>query len=115
MNNLTLAEIERLTILAEEAAEVIQAVTKILRHGYESSHPSLPPHDIFNNRQHLVKELGDLRATLAIMIQAGDVSIKDYIQAAAAAHKLERLPQYLHEDENKVLARMVLDIHNGHG
>lgn len=109
--NLSPAQIERLTILAEEAAEVVQAVTKILRHGYESVHPSCP--DGYNNRVQFVKELGDLRAILAIMIQAGDVHVKDYIHAAA--HKLERVQQYLHEPENKELAQACLDIHNSHG
>ena len=33
-NQLTPAETERLAILAEECGEVIQAVGKILRHGY---------------------------------------------------------------------------------
>ncbi len=38
-NRLTPAEAERLAMLAEEAAEVIQIVGKILRHGYASYHP----------------------------------------------------------------------------
>src|SRR5579872_899269 len=36
---LTPAQIERLALLAEECGEVMQAVSKILRHGYESRNP----------------------------------------------------------------------------
>jgi hypothetical protein len=38
-NGLTPAEAERLALLAEECGEVIQAIGKVLRHGYESRHP----------------------------------------------------------------------------
>lgn len=38
-NRLTPAEAERLALLAEECGEAIQAIGKILRHGYESNHP----------------------------------------------------------------------------
>ena len=53
-NKLTPAELERIALLAEECGEVIQAVNKIIRHGYESSHPD---HDE-NNRYDLEKECG---------------------------------------------------------
>jgi len=39
-NNLNPAELERLAILAEEAAEVVQIANKIIRHGYASYHPT---------------------------------------------------------------------------
>lgn len=109
-HNLSPAQTERITVLAEEAAEIVQACTKILRHGFFSVHPACPDID---NRARLIQELGDLRAVLAIVMQAGDLTTTEYVQAACS--KLERVQQYLHEDENKVLARMVLDIHNGHG
>ncbi len=38
-NNLTPGAAERLAVLAEECGEVIQAVSKIQRHGYDSGHP----------------------------------------------------------------------------
>ena len=38
-NRLSPAEDERLTVLAEECSEVIQAICKIQRHGYESFNP----------------------------------------------------------------------------
>ena len=37
-NQLDCAAAERLAVLAEEAGEVVQAVTKILRHGYDRVH-----------------------------------------------------------------------------
>jgi len=40
-NGLSPAEAERLALLAEECGEVVQAVCKVLRHGYESTNPTL--------------------------------------------------------------------------
>lgn len=57
-NNLSLAEIERLAVLAEELGEVQQMVGKILRFGYESKNPS--DLDGKTNRELLETELGDL-------------------------------------------------------
>lgn len=65
MNNLTEAQIERIAKLAEEAAEVVQACTKILRFGFVSAHPACPD---TNNRERLAEELGDLRAAVAVMM-----------------------------------------------
>lgn len=71
-DRMTPAQAERLTMLAEECAEVIHAVTKILRHGYDSHHPARPGWD---NRQQLEAEVGDLAAVLAGMRAAGDIEI----------------------------------------
>ena len=57
-NKLTDAEAERLAMLAEECAEVIQVVGKILRHGYDSYHPD--DSSKTSNRQLLQKELDDV-------------------------------------------------------
>jgi NTP pyrophosphatase (non-canonical NTP hydrolase) len=70
-NQLTPAEAERLAILAEEAGEIVQAVGKILRHGYESYHPDDPR---TSNRQHLERELGDLSAIVYDMCRREDLS-----------------------------------------
>jgi len=59
-NQLTAAQAERLAMLAEEAGEIVQCVTKILRHGYESVDPTLPEHKQITNRRHLNQELGEL-------------------------------------------------------
>ena len=92
-NKLTPAEAERLALLAEECGEVIQAVAKILRHGYESCHPdSADPAD--NNRVNLEHELGDVMAAVKMMGMACDVSA-DYI-GDCREDKLQRVNRYLH-------------------
>jgi NTP pyrophosphatase (non-canonical NTP hydrolase) len=52
--------------LQEEAAEVIQAVSKINRFGEQSHHPDRTT----NNKQELVGELEDFLAILAVLEQA---------------------------------------------
>jgi NTP pyrophosphatase (non-canonical NTP hydrolase) len=74
-NKLTPAEDERLTMLAEECAEVIQAVTKIQRHGYASHHPDGGP----DNRENLQRELTDMSGVLRLMIEANDILPGTYI------------------------------------
>lgn len=75
---LTPAEAERLAILAEECAEVQQAVCKVLRHGYESRWPRAGGP---TNREDLERELGHLAAAVKRAVWAGDVA-DDAIQAA---------------------------------
>ena len=90
-NQLTPAETERLALLAEECAEVIQIVGKILRHGYESYHPDTPE---ITNRRLLEKELGDLEYAHLLMHNSEDVN-PDTIQYHFAAKGLAIKP-YLH-------------------
>lgn len=68
-NRLTPAEVERLSMLAEEAAEVIRAVGKILRHGYFNCHPDTG----VTNHIMLAHEITDFQAVAAAMERAGDV------------------------------------------
>jgi len=56
---------ERLVLLIEECAEVQQAASKILRHGYDSFHPSKPKGR--NNKKELEKELGDLKSAIDLL------------------------------------------------
>jgi hypothetical protein len=70
-NRLTPAEQERLVILAEECSEVIQAVSKILRHGYESRNPKGLNSE--TNRQGLERELGDLFHAFERLCSNGDI------------------------------------------
>lgn len=65
-NGLTPAEAELLALLAEEMGEAIQAIGKVLRHGYTSRHPDGGP----NNRSLLEKEVGDVQAALDLMVGA---------------------------------------------
>lgn len=62
-NQLTPAEAERLAYLLEELGEAQQAIGKILRHGYESTHPAGGP----TNRVLLENELGDIVKALILM------------------------------------------------
>lgn len=93
-NQLTPAEAERLAVLAEEMGEAIQAIGKILRHGYESENPD-EWRDTGNNRCHLEKELGDVRYAMIALCDAGDLR-KDRIHTSADKKKI-RIQQYLHE------------------
>lgn len=88
-NQLTPAEAERLAVLAEECGEVIQAVGKILRHGYESSHPDGGP----TNRRTLEREIGDvLYAVDRIALHdLSSINIEN-----AAAMKKQNIKPYLH-------------------
>ena len=88
--NLTPAQIERLALIAEEAAEVIQAVNKIIRHGYQSHHPASRQ----RNKANLEHEIGDLLAVCRYAAECGDFS-----QEEAIAHgegKMQRCAPYLH-------------------
>lgn len=91
-NQLPPAAAERLSILAEECAEVIQVIGKIQRHGYESQHPN----GGLNNRQLLEKELGDVRFAMELMLEGGDVD-SDHI-AHAMSEKGLRIGQFLHHN-----------------
>lgn len=68
-NALTEQEAERLAILLEECSEVIQVCGKILRHGYNSTHPDGGP----NNRELLEKELGHLHCAYHFMQSYKDI------------------------------------------
>lgn len=69
-------ETERLALLAEEMGETLQIIGKILRHGYESFDPFLPPPAGNTNRQLLERELGDVLVAIDFMLRAGDVKQK---------------------------------------
>src|SRR5471032_1757072 len=98
-NQLSPAEAESLAILAEELGEAVavmgnalQAVGKILRHGYEGSCPV----DIaaVSNRVALERELGDVRHAMIRLCERGHVS-KAAIHARAD-QKAELIGEYLH-------------------
>lgn len=89
-NGLIPEETERLAILAEECAEVIQMVGKILRHGYASHHPD----GVVNNRGLLAQELGDLSYVIDWMQSQGDVA--GGVIALRKRLRPERMRPYLH-------------------
>ena len=100
-NELTPAQAERLAILAEECAEVIVIVGKILRHGYESFDPTKS--ELLGrptNKDLLAYEIGDLMWIKHLMSQCGD-----YVGETAAARFHsgdQRKAQWLHHQTLKV-------------
>lgn len=92
-NGLSPAEAERLAVLMEELGEAQQVIGKILRHGYESTHPDGGP----TNRQELEKELGDVRNAERMMIEAYDLNAHQ-IQLRAQ-EKSKTIGQYLHHQD----------------
>lgn len=95
-NNLTPAEHERLVILNEECAEVQQAISKILRHGYESTNPTIP--DSETNREALERELGDLFHAARRLIGCADVH-GGLIEERAQSKPRHILPYLHHQPE----------------
>lgn len=91
---LTAAEEERLVILAEEAGEVVQAVAKVLRHGYNSSHPTYRTG--VPNRSLLAEEVGHMAAVVRKMEELGDIA--PVLVSVARRKKNESIEQYLHHD-----------------
>ena len=79
-NGLSADEAERLAMLSEECAEVIQVIGKILRHGYDSSNPNTASHGVFNpsNYTLLVKELNDIGAVVYGMTMARDFTEDEF-------------------------------------
>lgn len=89
-NRLTPAEAERLALLAEEMGEAIQAIGKVLRHGYESTHPDGGP----TNRETLERECGDVRHAMIRLCDTGDLN-KQRIHDCADI-KGKTVSKYLH-------------------
>lgn len=79
---------EAMDILQEEAAEVIQAVSKIRRFGWESKHPVSEE----TNLEHLEEELGDMQAMIEILMELGIVSWGNVTVAKRA--KIEKLKKW---------------------
>lgn len=79
---------EVMSILQEECAEVIQAVSKINRFGIDNYKPGKPK----TNREHLEEELGDMMAMIDILKEMGVVSTKATELAKQA--KIEKLKKW---------------------
>jgi hypothetical protein len=90
--NLSPSEIERLSLLSEECAEVIQIVSKIIRHGYNSYNPN--DSKFITNSNLLNNELGDIEAILYLMKIKGDPIIENNNEDLQKT--LKRKFNYLH-------------------
>ena len=89
LGKITATEAEILGILQEECAEVIVAISKINRFGWNSCHPDTPN---FTNREHLTEELGDLLAMVKILC---DKEIIDQnLLISAAEYKITKLLKF---------------------
>lgn len=94
MYYLSEAQRERLALLIEECAEVQQAATKVLRHGFHSVNPhsteALPP----TNTDSLERELGHLRFAIDLLLGNGDVRWQQVDNATAT--KRASVSRWLH-------------------
>lgn len=70
---MTPAQHERLSMLLEEAGEVVQICGKILRHGYDSYNPF--DENKITNKDLLEKELTDLYVIMDKMNAYGDINL----------------------------------------
>ena len=71
-----------------EAGEIVQAIGKVLRHGWDSCHPKGGE----TNRETLERELGDLRAVQDLRVRKGDLRINNI--GVAALTKPEAMKWY---------------------
>jgi len=106
-NELTPAQAERLDILAEECAEVIQSIMKIKRHGFDSCSPY--GHSMETNREALIRELFDVKAAAMLvdidlpeLAQGVEVAAEVAQAADAAIHKafIKKLAYSHHQSED---------------
>jgi len=95
-NNLSPEQLERLALLAEEAGELVQAVMKIVRHGYASEHPDSG----IRNIEQLEDEIGDVLASIEILAHAGDIN-KHNLEKRMGI-KLKTVGQYLHHNKIRI-------------
>lgn len=72
-NALSPSEAERLALVTEEMAEAIQIIGKIMRHGFDSSNPTVKGGE--TNREALTRELGDVLHSIYRLGEAGDVQM----------------------------------------
>lgn len=96
MNPVTSREDEILSLLQEECAEVIQAVSKIRRFGWDSYYPGQPEKI---NRLLLEEEIGDVREIMQIMV---DFGLTDpFTVATRMDKKNEKLHRYTNIFDNE--------------
>ena len=83
-NGLSDAQAERLDVLAEELAEAIVEISKVKRHGYQSSNPLSA--GSATNKQNLEIELGNVVRAVNRLVEAGDLANWAITQAADAKY-----------------------------
>lgn len=78
-----------LSVLQEECAEVIQAVSKINRFGLNNEWQGV------TNKQSLITEIGDVLAILLVLIDETDININRSDIDVAITNKLNKLKEFL--------------------
>lgn len=107
----TSAEAERLEMLIEECSEIIQASTKILRHGFNSTHPDNTPAlgdrpiNGKNNRNDIERELGDVLGIINFITEMGDVDENSVTKSMCG--KIERAAKYMHHQDPVKIAEHI--------
>lgn len=92
-----------LEILAEEAAEVIQIKSKVVRFGMDDFHPK----NEVVNRHALEREIGHFLVMVDILVDQGSISL-DGIEAGKA-HKLRRMPDWYFAGNSRRLLQSCTD------
>ena len=92
---LTNEQRERLEMLAEEAAEIVQCCTKILRHGYNSHHPDRPGR---TNKKELQDELMQFWAVYERMAYQGELM---HINFYGMSDLWKKKLQYTHHQDKQ--------------
>lgn len=98
INKLTNAELERLSVLAEECGELIQAINKIIRHGYDSYDPT---RDHCGNRIDLSYEAADVTQAIKMINKAGDTNYPSFERRLE--ERPNKLKRYLHYQPKSIL------------
>ncbi len=94
-NGLSNSETERLAWLMEEMGEAQQAIGKILRHGYKSSHPDIKK---LSNRKSLTLELGHVICAIDLLVINDDVDYDDL--KIAMEIKSKKIKEWMHHEHN---------------
>jgi NTP pyrophosphatase (non-canonical NTP hydrolase) len=75
--------------LQEECAEVIQAISKINRFGFNSSWNGV------TNKESLISEIGDVLAIIEVLVNETDININENDIVAAIDAKMKKLEIFL--------------------
>lgn len=95
-NNLTPAELERLSLLSKELGAAVNIIGNILCHGYESCNPL--KEDKITNRRLLQKELGHIQNAVNLLVYQGDLSQEEILDSAE--EKMMTFGKWLHHQNN---------------
>lgn len=91
-NGVSQAAEERLALFIEECGEAIQAATKILRHGFESTNPDDQVRA--TNREQLEHEFGHIGYAVELLARESDINMGSTL--AAKVRKAKSISKWLH-------------------